>query len=207
MMKYRILLIVFLLIPFVFMSSNTSLAAPVAEEVTVTSFTYPIDSPPMELVALRSARATNSVEMEEHGTMWQPQFRGHFKWAVKGWGTDTQAGDSYGNTYQWVHIGITYPYKIGGTTYKVSEVVFCANSNNPSQSKPTKVDLWGYYHPNNVRFHTENITWPNDTSIVCHSMVFSPAQQYADLGVSVLIKYANTTDVVTLDMAWAGFNP
>ncbi len=202
-MKTRILIILFLCLPLLFLGNPPSTSASFAGEEGFQSFLYEYGNPPPEVIALRAARATTETDMDMQGTAWQPQFRGHFKWAVKPWGVETKAGDGYGDTYQWVHISIPVPYYVQGEQQYLSYVEFCAKSDNPTETKPTKIEVWSYQ----TRVYMGTITWPDSTATLCQSVILTPPYLASYLGVSVLVKYANTTDQLDLYGAWAMFEP
>ncbi len=204
-MKIRALLVLFLLLTFVFLSDHASLAAPEADdEASAITYTYEADNPPAELLAIRDTRTlTGYTDIYMQGTMWQPQFKGHFTWAVKTSGVETQAAAGFGGTYQWVHIAIPYPWAIDSTMMKIDEVTFCMKADHPTRTIPTKVELWSQV----TKIFSGPMNWTNNSGIQCHTVDFSPAVQAGYLGVSVLVKYYNSTDMVTLHGVWARFVP
>ncbi len=206
-MKNKLLLVLLLVVPFLFLNSNPSMAAPTGDDPGAVTYTYEAGNPPPEVIALRDARAGSPTDSSMQGTGWQPQFKGHFNWAVKSTGVETQAAAAYGNTYQWVHMPIPYPVHILNALLKVSLVEFCATADHPTRTMPTKIEIWGYSAGAHVKLYSGSISWINSTNIVCHTVTFGVPAAYESLGVSVLIKYANTTDMIQLNHAWGRFEP
>lgn len=144
---------------------------------------------------------TGFVDIATQGTGWVVQRTGKFKVNKPyGWGVRTKAKAA---TQEWVHIPLNYTTFLDGTAMKLSKVEFCAQSTNPTQTKPVRMDVWA----NNKRISSVNISWPNSTGIVCKWIDYPSPKWYEAIGISVLVKYANSTDRVTLYKAWLRLVP
>jgi hypothetical protein len=136
-----------------------------------------------------------------HGTAWVPELRAKFSlFKPVGWGTMTKAKVA-GN--QWVHIPVPYPSRIADTLVKIKYVEFCAQSSSGVATKPIRLDLWDY----TGRFYSTNIAWPANNNKFCFGHEFNPPIWQQDLGVSVLLHFANATDTITLYKAWVRVTP
>lgn len=197
-MKNRIVIAIFCLLPVLLLSNYATTAAPTTDDLDVEVYIYEYGNPPPEIAALRDGRASTYTDLAVHGTMWQPQFRGHFSWAVKGWGTETRAVSGYENSYQWVHLSVPYATYIIGVAQKINYVEFCAKADHPNRTSPVRLDLWSH----DTRLVSVPLSWPNSTAIHCVGVHFSPTIWKEDLGLSVLNKYDNLTDMVTLYKGW-----
>lgn len=135
------------------------------------------------------------------GTNWVAERPGRFlRWRPYAWGVMTRAKAA---GQQWVHIAVPTTTVIDDTALSVFHVEFCATTTQPTKSAPVAVHLWA---DNNV-IHTENISWPNTTSKHCHQIDFAPATWFESVGISVLVKYANDRNKVTLNRAWIALTP
>ena len=65
------------------------------------------------------------------------------------------------------------------------------------------MDLWG----DKQFIKTVPISWPADNDYHCFTHVLSPSIWKPTLGVSVLLRFANSTDRITLYKAWAQVKP
>lgn len=153
----------------------------------------------------RAAEHAMAIAGQNHmavqGTAWVAERPNKFlRFRPYAWGVMTRAKMA---TQEWVHIAVPTPTYIDDTQLKVFLVQFCASATRPKRSAPVAVHLWA----NNVRVHTESITWPDTTGQHCHTVNFSPAQWMESVGVSVLVKYSNDRHKVTLHKAWIGLVP
>jgi hypothetical protein len=147
------------------------------------------------------AATAGDYDFTTHGTAWVPEIRSKFgAWMPRGWGTvaTAKAAGQY-----WVHIPVPYPSRIADSLMKIKFVEFCAQSNNGANTKPIQMDLWDY----NGKFGSIGIAWPADNAKHCFTYTLVTPTFYQDLGISVLLKFANTTDVITLYKAWVRIIP
>ena len=136
-----------------------------------------------------------------HGTAWEVQAPTAFSIFQKlGWGTLVRAkaaGD------QWIHIPIPYTTYIADSPMNIYYVEFCAGSNHGAVTKPTRMDLWA----EDGRFLSINLVWPADNADHCLGHFFSPTIWKQDLGMSILLHFANTSDTITMKKAWVVVTP
>ena len=145
--------------------------------------------------------AAGDYDFTTHGTAWVRQVPGEFiLFRPLGWGIEARA-KAAGS--KWVHIPVPFPSRIANSLMKIKFVEFCAQSTNGAISKPTRMDLWDY----NGRFGSVNISWPADNAKHCYTYTFGSPAFHQDLGVSVLLYFANTTDKITLYKAWVRIVP
>ena len=136
-----------------------------------------------------------------HGTAWVPQLRGQFSlFKPLGLGMQTRAKVA-GN--KWVHIPVPYPSRIANDGVSIKYVEFCAQSTNGAATKPVRMDLWDY----SGRFYSINISLPATNGKHCFGHEFNPPIWKQDLGVSVLLSFANSTDKINLFKAWVRVTP
>ncbi len=156
---------------------------------------------PSNFASVNLVAPTGDYDFVNHGTAWVPEIRSKFSvLRYVGWGLATRAkaaGD------QWVHIPLLYPARIAGSLMKISYVEFCAKSSNGASTKPTRMDLWAY----DGRFLAQSISWAANNNEQCFGYTFNPAIWKQDLGVSVLLHFANATDGITLYKAWVRVAP
>ncbi|MBC7224541.1 MAG: hypothetical protein H5T59_09770 [Anaerolineae bacterium] len=132
-----------------------------------------------------------------HGTTWRPEWPRRFSlFKVMGWGTETKSKNANGS--EWVHVAVPMITRLEGRLQKIRKVEFCARSTNGAATRPIRVDLWG----GKKRFVTQAIAWPADNKCHCFWVSFNPPVWKEDLGVSVLLYFANTSDKITLHKAW-----
>lgn len=136
-----------------------------------------------------------------HGTDWVNETPANVALSYKGWGAIARAKTAAGQ--YWVHIPVPFPSRIANSLMKIKFVEFCAQSTNGANSKPVQMDLWEY--PG--QFASVGIAWPADNAKHCFTYTLNPAAFHQDLGVSVLLKFANTTDRITLYKAWVRLIP
>ncbi|MGQ9714280.1 MAG: hypothetical protein ACUVST_05895 [Anaerolineae bacterium] len=153
--------------------------------------TYLIDAPP-------SPEGPGRTDVVAHGTAWQPQVPKNFSLFQKvGWGTVARRKTTGGD--EWVHIAVPMITRLEDRLQKIAKVQFCAKSSNGAATRPTRVDLWG----DNTMFKSQVIGWPADNAYHCVDILFDPPVWQPTLGVSVLVHFANATDLITLYRAWA----
>lgn len=141
------------------------------------------------------------TDLAMHGTLWTAELRGQFQiFQPKGWGTTTRVKAA---SLQWVHIPLPYATFINGVAQRIQYVEFCAQSSNGAISKPVRMDLWA----NNQRFLSKNIGWLANNAIQCRNHAFATPVWKEDLGLSVLLNFANATDQITLYKAWVRLVP
>ncbi|MBI4672122.1 MAG: hypothetical protein HY741_10710 [Chloroflexi bacterium] len=132
------------------------------------------------------------------GTMWQPEVRKGFgTWRPFAWGVQAKR-KATGYQDQWVHIGVPLMTYHEGIARKIKSVEFCAKSSNGAVTKPIWMDLYD----NDVSIGQYAISWPADNAYHCFSKTFSPATWRSSLGVSVMLRFPNATDTITLYKAW-----
>ncbi len=140
-------------------------------------------------------------DFTNHGTDWVAENRGAFSlFNPVGWGTQTR---STAAGQRWVHIPIPYPSRIANTMMRISYVEFCAQSSNGVGTRPIRMDLWDYVS----MFSSAPVAWPADNARHCVGRALNPPVWKQDLGVSVLINYANNADTITLYKAWVRVIP
>ncbi len=151
-----------------------------------------------------SARAmTGAFDLVTHGTAWVPQTRARFsKFMPVGWGMITQV-KAAGVGNQWVHMPLSYPSYIEGAAPKLAYVEFCAQSSNGVATKPIAMDIWD----GGTSISHDVIAWAPDNAYHCFGHNYAAPAWHADLGISVLLYFANTTDTITLYKAWAHVVP
>ena len=141
-------------------------------------------------------------DFTNHGTAWVAERRAQFRlFRPFGWGIKTKVKTA---SSQWVHIPIPMPSRIANDFVNVQYVEFCAQSSKGTLTKPVRWDLWD---DNSGRFYSADITWPADNAKHCIGHTFSPTYWVSNLGVSVLIQYANKYHAVTLYKAWVRVEP
>ncbi len=190
-MKLRLIatLILVLLLPFglSFMTTGAE-ANPEMQEPEVTSGVYDGAEPvPYE-------RGAVFTDYAIHGTAWVKEGPVTSMFKSMGWGTEVKAkaaGDI------WVHIPIPFNTYLNGVAQKVTHVEFCAKSSHGSITKPIKLHV----RTSQSLPRSTNISWPADNNYHCAWIDFPPTW-YEDIGVSVLLHFANTTDKITLYKAW-----
>ena len=144
---------------------------------------------------------TGQTHVAVQGTDWVAERPGRFRtWKPYAWGVETRAKEA---TQQWVHIPIPTLTYVDGTPLKVMHLEFCARTSAPNKSKPVAIHIWA----NQSRVYTESISWPSTRSEHCHKVDFSPPVWMESVGVSVLVKYANRRNKVTLTKAWISLVP
>lgn len=144
-------------------------------------------------------------DFTNHGTAWVPEKRNNFShFKPFGWGTKTSVKLKFSPSNQWVHIPVPMPSRIANDFVNVQYVEFCARSSNGAYTKPIRWDLW---NDHTGRFYSSGISWPANNDRNCIGHTFSPTVWVSDLGISVLIKYANNKDAVTLYKAWVRVEP
>jgi hypothetical protein len=141
------------------------------------------------------ALPAGTIDLALPGTAWVAEKPWRTSIRPFGWGTRLKhkKGGS-----EWFHMPLALPTYVDSVARKISKVEFCAKSNEPTVVKPIKIDLW----ENNSRFHSSTISWPNKTSMHCHSIGFNPPVWKQSVGMSVLIQFGNTTGSVTMYKAW-----
>lgn len=132
-----------------------------------------------------------------HGTAWRPEWPRHFSlFKVMGWGTETKSKTA--NNNEWVHIAVPMITRLESRLQKIGRVELCARSTNGAATGPIRVDLWG----GKKRFVSQVIAWPADNKYHCFWVSLNPPVWKEDLGISVLLHYANTSDKIILYKAW-----
>lgn len=159
----------------------------------------PLDQP---AASINPVAPAGDYDFTNHGTAWVPENRASFlAFIPRGWGSATRV-KAAGS--QWVHIPIPYPTLMAGSLMYIKYVEFCAKSSNGASTKPIQMDLW---EAGGTKFYSGAVSWPADNAYHCVGHTFSPATWRQDLGISVLLSYANTTDVITLYKAWVRVAP
>jgi hypothetical protein len=144
---------------------------------------------------------TGNTDLVHQGTAWVRELTGKFAvFRPYGWGTLTRvkaAGD------YWVHIPVPYASVIDGQALKFKYAEVCGYSSNGAATKPIKLDLW----QNTIKIGSWAITWPADNNYHCAGVSFGTPEWKDSVGISVLLRYANTTDTITLAKAWIRLVP
>jgi hypothetical protein len=142
---------------------------------------------------------TGFTDLVAYGTAWVPQQRWRFsRWRPMGWGTEARAKAAHVGVDQWVHIPLPLVTVHDSTNMKIYSVEFCAKSSNGAQTYPVRWDVWA----DDGRFHSAPINWAPNNNRQCIHHVFNPTVWKESLGISVLLHFANHTDVITLYKAW-----
>ena len=184
-MKYRNIVILLLVAVLLAASVTTTRAAPI---ISISS-------------TEKYAANPGDYDYTTHGTDWVNETPAKVAFSYKGWGTIARAKTTAGQ--YWVHIPISYPSVIAGSAMKIKYVEFCAQSTNGAATKPIQMDLWEY--PG--KFLTVGIAWPADNAKHCFGYTFTTPAWRQDLGISVLLNFANTVDKITLYKAWVRITP
>ena len=158
----------------------------------------PLDKP---AASVNPVTAAGNYNFTNHGTAWVPEVRGQFAaFTPKGWGMLTKAKLA---GQKWVHIPIPYPSVMAGSLMKIQYVEFCAQSSNGASTKPVSMALHEYPGV----FLQTNISWWADNAKHCWGYTFTTPTWRQDLGISLLLTFANTTDTITLYKAWINVVP
>ncbi len=140
-------------------------------------------------------------DFTNHGTGWVNETPTQVELTYKAWGAVARAKTTPGE--YWVHIPMPFPTYLASSFMNIKYVEFCAKSTNGAVSKPVHMDLWA----NDGKFLNGLITWPADNAKHCSGHTFFNPIWKQDLGISVKIYFANTTDKVTLYKAWVKVAP
>jgi hypothetical protein len=168
--------------------------------VVLQTFLYPDGQRPAELEQFVHPLAGSASDIAVQGSGWIAEQRTYFAAFVpKAWGVDTRAKNAVDT---WVHLAIPIPSFLSDVAQKITYVEFCARARNPLVSRPIRMDLWA----NGSRFSTTNITWPNLDTVQCYGVSMTAVWKEA-LGISVLVRYANAVDIVTMYKGWASVRP
>jgi hypothetical protein len=162
--------------------------------------TRPANPPAVPVPAAREA-ITGFSDIPAHGTAWVPEKKGQFKtFRPYGWGTMIKAktvGD------KWIHLPLVFPVYLDATPLKVNMVEFCAQPSAVGTAYPVRMDVWA----DTVKVYTTNITWWSDSSYHCYNYVWSTSTWYQDLGLSILLRFTNTSDYITMYKGWVRVVP
>lgn len=127
-----------------------------------------------------------------HGTAWQAEAPANFTvFKDFGWGTLTRAKAA---STQSVHMPLAYTPTANLTIEMASGIQFCARSSNGAATKPVKMTAW---FRDAVLWSTA-IAWPADNLMHCINHNFAMPASYQDLGLSLALKFANSTDTIRL---------
>ena len=141
-----------------------------------------------------------------YGTSWVPQSRSKFSaWRPMGWGIEAKV-KAAGVGDQWVHIPIPFMSVEEGTGMKVAYVEFCAQSSNGAATKPVRMHLRSEGGAVGI-FGDQAVVWAANNNRQCFGINLSPPVWKESLGVSVLVHFANTSDMITLYKAWVHLVP
>lgn len=181
-MNYRIITSLFLLLPLLFGNNPAPQAAPANQDAT----------PPVVKEA-----AGPYTDVTIHGNMWQAERRYNFlTFSPKGWGTYTKLKAA---GYEWVQISVPIMSQMESRWQYVTYAEFCAKSSNGAVTKPVTLTV---YNAGTMQ-STQSISWPADNAMHCIGHTYSPSVWFQDLGISVNLYFANSTDVITMYKAWA----
>lgn len=148
---------------------------------------------------------TGMTDVVAHGSAWVPQLRNRFsRWWPLGWGTEVRSKPAFVGQDQWVHISIPLTARISDTPLRIERVEFCAKSTNGAQTRPVRLDLWSEYYG---QLYSGTVNWAPNNNVQCPVAIFNPPVSAESLGASVLLHFANSTDVITLQKAWARVVP
>jgi hypothetical protein len=142
-------------------------------------------------------------DLVNFGTAWVPQSRSKFSaWRPMGWGIEARVKPA-GVGDQWVHIPIPFMAVEEGTAVKIAYVEFCAKSSNGGFTKPIRMHL----RSEDTLFGDQAVVWAANNSRQCFHIELSPAVWQQSLGVSVLVHFASTSDMMTFYKAWVRVIP
>jgi len=142
-------------------------------------------------------------DLVNYGTAWVPQYRNKFSaWRPMGWGIEAKV-KAAGVGDQWVHIPIPLMSVEEGTFVKIAYVEFCAKSSNGAVTKPIRMHL----RTDAGLFGDQAVVWAANNNRQCFGITLSPAVWRESLGVSVLVHFANTSDMMTFYKAWVHLVP
>jgi hypothetical protein len=141
-----------------------------------------------------------NTDIAIHGTAWRPEQQANFSmWSPRGWGTEVKAKAA---GWKWVHAPVASLPVINGIAQNLVYVEFCAASSNGASTKPTRMDVYDL----DVKILQQALSWWSDNALHCTGKNFTPAW-HQELGISVLLYFANTSDMITLYKAWARYQP
>ena len=141
-------------------------------------------------------------DFTNHGTAWVAEQGGKLD-LNKPFGWGRAISPILAGSY-WVHIPIPFPTQLVGSPMKMLYIEFCAQSTNGAGgTKPVKMDLWD----NDGRFLTVPVVWAANNAKNCFGYTFNPTVWHQDLGISVLLTFANPADNITLYKAWVRVQP
>ena len=127
-----------------------------------------------------------------HGTAWEAQSPANFSFFNRfGYGTLTRAKAA---STQLVHIPLAYTPTANLTAEFASGIQFCARSTNGAATKPVKMMAWF----RDTLLWSTAIAWPADSLTHCINHNFAVIASYQDLGLSLALKFANSTDTIRL---------
>lgn len=201
-MKYFRLALSLLFLLIIFTSSVATGAStvraqtdPSAPEAEIGVYTPGVDDPAVPLAL------TGFTDIAVQGTAWVAERPWRmYTFQPFGWGVKTRPKFV---TDEWVHIAIPYATYIDSSAQKIKHVEFCAQSTAGARSKPIAWHLWA----NGARFASYTISWPADNNQHCAWVNYSTAFWKEALGYSVLLRYANQADRITLFKAWVRLVP
>ena len=148
-----------------------------------------------------TARYLGTLTLGSHGSAWVPQVRGKFAlWRPYGWGTATRVTLA-GVGDQWVHIQVPAASFFDESLTTLWSAQFCARSSNGARTKPIQIDIWN----GTSRIYSAPIAWNGDNLDHCWEVGFTPPLWAETVGISVLLRFANSTDQITLEGASASF--
>jgi hypothetical protein len=142
-------------------------------------------------------------DLVSYGTSWVPQYRSKFSaWRPMGWGIEAKV-KAAGVGDQWVHIPIPLMSFGEGSALYISYVEFCAKSSNGAATKPITMHL----RDMDSLVASEPVVWAPNNSYQCFGITLNPPVWRQSLGISVLVHFANTNDMITLYKGWARVAP
>jgi len=198
-MKTKILIALFILVPFIF--TTTALADPAlpprgSDSTTESGQALVFDG---EGSLLRRNPDVSFTGIGMYSTNWFAEADKYFK-AVKRYPSGTKFKAVAPGDF-WVDLTIPVPYTIEGAVKEVDYVEFCARSSNGAKTKPKYVEVWS----EEAKIANKPFIWNPNNNQQCIGVAISPAQRVFNLAVAVELKFKNTTDKIWMNGVFATF--
>ena len=144
---------------------------------------------------------TGQTHVSVHGTLWEAERPTQFSvFRRYAWGTRAQAKVA---SRPWIHIPMVYPTYIDMLPQKLVSVEFCAKSSDGALARPVRMELWDL----EFKVAQKAIAWPADNLYHCQTYTFGSPVWFDEIGLSVQLKFDNTTDTINLYKAWIAVQP
>jgi len=194
-MNYRAIASLFLLLPLLFGNASATTGAQVNPDAQ-TGVTSGVSDYDENGPRSKPEGATPWTDFSMHGTAWVRETPGAFlRWKIMGWGIEAKAKAA---GYQWVHIPMPFTTYLEDVAQKVNHVEFCAQSTNGAATKPVTL----HARTSAALVGNVAVTWAANNNRQCAWINWSPGVWREDIGISVQLYFANTTDQITLYKAW-----